>query len=242
MLVSGPCKGATFIWARGTMEPGNMGWIIGNYLTPLLKSGLKNDIAVQGVKYDAGLLTNIIPGMADPAGVKEAQRLFTLATTKCPGMIITGGGYSQGAAVMHRAIEGLAEPIKSKIAAILLYGDTQYPQDGNKIKGFPTEKVKVICKSDDGVCVGGITVTAGHLSYSSKAAEGVNWVVSRIKSAPKGGSSGGSSEGSEGSEEAPAAPAAPAPKAKAGKGGKGAKGFSVSVEEYPEVAVIKMTE
>jgi hypothetical protein len=24
MLVSGPCKGATFIWARGTMEPGNM--------------------------------------------------------------------------------------------------------------------------------------------------------------------------------------------------------------------------
>jgi cutinase len=224
------------------------GWIIGNYLTPLLKSGLKNDIAVQGVKYDAGLLTNIIPGMADPAGVKEAQRLFTLATTKCPGMIITGGGYSQGAAVMHRAIEGLAEPIKSKIAAILLYGDTQYPQDGNKIKGFPPEKVKVICKSDDGVCVGGITVTAGHLSYSSKAAEGVNWVVSKVKAAPKGGSSEGSSEApAEGStsDDAPAAPAAPAPKAKgakSGKGGKGAKGFSVSVEEYPEVAVIKMTE
>jgi hypothetical protein len=23
-LERGPCKGATFIWARGTMEPGNM--------------------------------------------------------------------------------------------------------------------------------------------------------------------------------------------------------------------------
>ena len=23
-LEQGPCKGATFIWARGTMEPGNM--------------------------------------------------------------------------------------------------------------------------------------------------------------------------------------------------------------------------
>jgi len=184
-LERGRCKGATFIWARGTMEPGNMGWIIGNYLTPLLKKGLNNDIAVQGVKYSAGILTNIGPGMADAKGVQEAQRLFQLAATKCPNTIITGGGYSQGAAIMHRAIEKLNSDVKSKISAILMYGDTQYPKDGPKIKGFPADRVKTICKPDDGVCKGGITVTAGHLSYSGKAAEGANWLVQKIKAAKR---------------------------------------------------------
>jgi len=222
MLEQGSCKGSTFIWARGTMEPGNMGWIIGNYLTPLLTKGLSNDIAVQGVKYDAGLLTNITPGMADPAGVKEATRLFKFAVTKCPNIILTGGGYSQGAAVMHRAIEGLDEGTKSKIAGMLLYGDTQYPQDKESIKGFPKDKVKVICKSDDGVCVGGITVTAGHLSYSNKAKEGVDWLVGKIKSFKSSGGGGSSSPSSseEGGESAPApkSPKGGAPKGK-GKGG-----------------------
>jgi len=160
-----------------------MGWIIGNYLSQPLKRGLKNDIAIQGVKYSAGILTNIGPGMADPKGVAEAQRLFKLAVTKCPNTIITGGGYSQGAAIMHRAIEKLSEDVKARIAAILLYGDTQYPVDGPKIKGFPPDKVHTICKPDDGVCKGMITVSAGHMSYSKKAAEGAAWVVQKVKAA-----------------------------------------------------------
>jgi cutinase len=201
-----------------------MGWIIGNYLTPTLQ---KANIAVQGVKYDAGILTNIIPGMADPAAVKEAQRLFKLSLSKCPNAVVTGGGYSQGAAIMHRTIEGLDAATKDKIAAILLYGDTQYPSDGNSIKGFPKEKVKVICKQDDGVCFGYITVTPGHLSYSSTAAEGANWIVQKVKEAKKDGGASTHTEG--GGEEAGAPAPAPAPEPKmakmpGGKGG-GGKGF-----------------
>jgi cutinase len=152
-----------------------------------LKRGLNNDIAIQGVKYSAGILTNIGPGMADPKGVAEAQRLFQLAVKKCPNTIVTGGGYSQGAAIMHRAIEKLPEDVKARIAAIILYGDTQYPVDGPRIKGFPADKVKTICKPDDGVCKGMITVSAGHMSYSAKAAEGASWVVQKVKAARKKG-------------------------------------------------------
>jgi cutinase len=126
--------------------------------------------------------------MADPKGVAEAQRLFQLAVKKCPNTVVTGGGYSQGAAIMHRAIEKLPEDVKARIAAILLYGDTQYPVDGPRIKGFPPDKVKTICKPDDGVCKGMITVSAGHMSYSAKAAEGASWVVQKVKAAKKGGS------------------------------------------------------
>jgi cutinase len=126
--------------------------------------------------------------MADPKGVAEAQRLFQLAAKKCPNTVITGGGYSQGAAIMHRAIEKLPENIKERITAILLYGDTQFPVDGPRIKGFPPEKVHTICKPDDGVCKGMITVSAGHLSYSAKAGEGASWLVKMVKAAKKGGS------------------------------------------------------
>jgi hypothetical protein len=126
--------------------------------------------------------------MADPKGVAEAQRLFQLAAKKCPNTVITGGGYSQGAAIMHRAIEKLPEDVKERITAILLYGDTQFPVDGPRIKGFPPEKVKTICKPDDGVCKGMITVSAGHLSYSAKAGEGASWLVKMVKAAKKGGS------------------------------------------------------
>jgi cutinase len=207
---------------------GKQGWIIGNYLTPILTKGLNNDIAVQGVKYDAGILTNIGSGMADPAGVKEATRLIQLAISKCPNTIITGGGYSQGAAIMHRAIEKMSEDVKGKITAILLYGDTQYPQDGPKIKGFPQDKVKVICKSDDGVCVGGITVTPGHLSYSGSAAEGANWLIEKIKAAKSGGTGGSSSpssdSGDSGDSGSSSPPPSPAPKGKGSFGKGGAKG------------------
>jgi cutinase len=211
----------------------------------VLQKGLSNNIAVQGVKYDAGILTNIIPGMADPAGVKDAQRLFKLSLSKCPNAVVTGGGYSQGAAIMHRAIEGLDAATKDKIAAIILYGDTQYASDGQSIKGFPKDRVKVICKSDDGVCVGYITVTPGHLSYSGQAAEGANWIVQKIKAAEKGGGSAPSSEGGEGGGESPPEPKAPkakapgggAPKGGAAKGGKGGKATMLMVDNKLTVPI-----
>jgi len=230
-LKTGACKSSTFIWARGTMEPGNLGWIIGNYVAPLLTKALNGDIAIQGVEYSAGILTNIIPDMADPTGVKSATDFIKMAASKCPRMIITGGGYSQGAAIMHRTVERLDETHKQKITAMLLYGDTQVPFDGNKIKGFPPEKVKVICNSGDGVCIGGITVTPSHLSYSGEAKNGADWLVAKIKAAKAAQGSGGGSSGGEssegGSDEAPA----PKPKGGAPKGAKGGKGKVASTDE-----------
>jgi cutinase len=149
-----------------------------------LQKGLNNDIAVQGVPYDAGLLTNLNAGGADRQGIKEATKLFELASTKCPDSVLIGGGYSQGAALMHRSVESLTENIKSRIAGIVLYGDTQNVQDGGKIKNFPKEKVEVICSSSDGVCTGVLLVTPGHLSYSTASIqEGADFLIARVKAA-----------------------------------------------------------
>jgi cutinase len=104
------------------------------------------NIAIQGVEYGAGLMTNMVPGGAEYAGINKAKELFNSAAQACPQSHLVGGGYSQGAALMHRAIESLPEATKNKIQAVVLYGDTQNLQDGGKIKNFPKEKVKVRLK------------------------------------------------------------------------------------------------
>jgi cutinase len=47
---------------------------------------------------------------------------------KCPDSVIVTGGYSQGAAVNHRAIESLTAAVQDQIAGVILYGDTQKQQ------------------------------------------------------------------------------------------------------------------
>ena len=66
---------------------------------------------------------------------------------------------------MHSAIPLLPAQIKSQIIAGVLFGDTKNKQSGASIKDFPKEKLKSFCRSDDGVCNGGLNVNAGHVSY-----------------------------------------------------------------------------
>jgi cutinase len=90
-------------------------------------------------------MTNLRSDGADPDGVTNAKKVYESAASKCPNTVIIGGGYSQGAAVTHKAIEGLSESVKSRIAGIVLYGDTRYTAEGGKIKGFPPGKVHTYC-------------------------------------------------------------------------------------------------
>lgn len=145
-------------------------------------------LAVEGVDYGAGIMGNFQSGGGDPAGVKEATKDYKLAASKCPDTVIIGGGYSQGAAITHRAVESLPEDVKARIAGITLYGDTQYYQDGGKIKKFPAEKVKTYCngygelkaQSSDGVCNGLLAVNYGHMSYGDSMKPGAAWLKAQV--------------------------------------------------------------
>jgi cutinase len=209
-LHDGPCKEVTFIWVRGTTETANLvsditlaqlaatqlvsyadwfaqGQYIGSRLVPEIKKKIPN-IAVQGVKYGAGIMGNLTPAGGDAQGIAEAVRDYNMAATKCPNTIITGGGYSQGAAITHRAIEKLSESVKARIAAVVLFGDTQRYKDKEQIKGFPVAKTKTYCngygelasKSKDGVCNGLLAVNAGHMSYGDSFVPAANWIASKV--------------------------------------------------------------
>jgi len=186
-LHDGPCKEVTFIWVRGTTETANLGQYIGSRLVPEIKKKIPN-IAVQGVKYGAGIMGNLTPAGGDAQGIAEAVRDYNMAATKCPKTIITGGGYSQGAAITHRAIEKLSESVKARIAAVVLFGDTQRYKDKEQIKDFPVAKTKTYCngygelanKPKDGVCNGLLAVNAGHMSYGDSFVPAASWIASKV--------------------------------------------------------------
>ncbi|KXH50233.1 cutinase [Colletotrichum nymphaeae SA-01] len=177
----GGCRDVIFIFARGSTEVGNMGSTVG----PPTSDGLKkkygeNKVATEGVDYAAGLTTNFLPGGADPVGVDEMKRLLTDATNKCDKSKIVAGGYSQGAATAHRAIENLPDSVKSKILGVVTYGDTQNQQDKGQIPNFPKDKLKLICNEGDKVCTGTLEITPAHLDYERNVPEAVDFLTGKI--------------------------------------------------------------
>ncbi|PVH72405.1 carbohydrate esterase family 5 protein [Cadophora sp. DSE1049] len=180
----GGCKDVIFFFARGSTEVGNMGSTVGPPTGEGLKSAFGgNSVAVEGIDYAAALSTNFLPGGADPAGIREMRDLFVDAAAKCPNSILVGGGYSQGAALCHRAIENLPQGVKDQIAGVVTYGDTQNLQDRGQIPNFPKDKVLVICNTGDAVCQGTLTILAPHLDYVRRVPEAVSFLTGKIRAA-----------------------------------------------------------
>jgi len=203
------CKEVTFIFARGSTEPGNMGIIIGPAVCTGLKTRLAGRVACQGVGggYKAKLADNGNLRGTSASGTQEAVKMFQQAASKCPNTKIVFGGYSQGGAVMHTAVQQLPASIKSKLLGGVLFGDTLNQRNRHAIPGFPANRVKEYCANGDGICERAFRgITAGHLSYTTNgmANQAVGFLISKINSGGNGGEPGGEVKG--------------------GKGGKGGKG------------------
>ncbi|EKD17368.1 cutinase precursor [Drepanopeziza brunnea f. sp. 'multigermtubi' MB_m1] len=197
---TGGCKPIIFFFARGSAEIGTMGSI-----GPPTGQGLKSafgagNVAVEGISYAAALGTNAIPGGADPAGITAMKNLLNGAASKCPTSILVAGGYSQGAALTHRAIENLSEDVKARIAGV----------DNGQIPNFPKDKLLIICNSGDAICQGILSILPAHLDYVRKAPEAVTFLTGKIKAAQgsgavsdvKGGAVPGVDAGEDGKEDA----------------------------------------
>ena len=91
-LVDGECKPVTIIFARGTLELGNVGSLAGppffNALGAII--GFSN-IAVQGVDYGATIAEYLEGG--DPAGAATLASLTNQAVSQCPNTQIILSGY-----------------------------------------------------------------------------------------------------------------------------------------------------
>ena len=93
--LSGPCLPVTIIFARGTVELGNVGTFAGppffNALADIIGD---SNIAVQGVDYGATIAGYLEGG--DPAGASTLASLTNEAASKCPDTLIILSGYRSG--------------------------------------------------------------------------------------------------------------------------------------------------
>lgn len=156
--------------------------MVGPQTASRLKQEFGSDrVAIQGIDYPALLSTNFLPGGADLGGIREMRNLLTQAANDCPDSSILAGGYSQGAALVHRAVENLPDNVKNAIDGVVTFGDTQNLQDRGQIPNFPREKVRIFCNAGDLVCVGTLTITPAHLTYGSDAGEAAAFLAARAR-------------------------------------------------------------
>ena len=114
----GECKPVTVLFARGTIELGNVGTITGPPFFNALdqKLGAEN-VAVQGVDYPADFVGYFEGG--DKGGAAKLASLTEQAASQCPDTEIILSGYSQGAQVVHLGEAQLSPETAARVAAIV---------------------------------------------------------------------------------------------------------------------------
>lgn len=112
------CKPVTVIFARGTIELGNVGSIAGPPFFNALEVLLGSDkVAIQGVDYPATIGGYLQGG--SPEGASKAADLIMQAASQCPDTQIVLSGYSQGAQVIHLGVAKTSPEIAARVTAVV---------------------------------------------------------------------------------------------------------------------------
>jgi hypothetical protein len=112
---NGACTANILLWARGTLEIGNMGSTVGPKLSRNLP---KTQWTVVGVPYNADVAGDNCVGL--PGGM-IAKNILESAAAKCPRSNLFTAGYSQGAMVARIAVAYSSPDVKARVKVRPLY-------------------------------------------------------------------------------------------------------------------------
>ncbi|CUA77387.1 putative cutinase Mb2006c [Rhizoctonia solani] len=163
------CSALQLVFLAGTNEEG-LG-SVGGPLSTALASAVPGT-TTYSVPYDTS--AEYISTVA--AGATMTDDYITAQAASCPSQRFALGGYSKGAMVVHSM--NLSSSLKSKVAAIVVFGDpyrdlsNSWPIDSPVLNSDPesgftsSQNVASFCNAGDIVCHAGLSVPA-HLAYGT---------------------------------------------------------------------------
>ncbi|KAH9224558.1 putative cutinase, partial [Leptodontidium sp. 2 PMI_412] len=169
------CKPYTVVFARGTVEPGNVGILVGPPFFDALKARVGSAaLAVQGVnEYKASIAGYLAGG--DVNGSANMATQIATAFTTCPNTKLVVSGYSQGGQLVHNALASLPAATAAWVSKVVIFGD---PNNGTAIPNVAASEVMTVCHEGDNICVDGLRVLQQHLTYGLDARNAAAFVVS----------------------------------------------------------------
>ncbi|MFD6170096.1 cutinase family protein [Streptomyces coeruleorubidus] len=183
------CTDVEVVSARGTFEPGTLGFIVGDPVYSALKKKVTGkSLSSYAVDYPANLLpTSAARGNTDLVNHVKSQ------AAACPNQRFVLVGYSQGANVVDNSIgissagavvgspivATLPAAVEPKVAAVLLFGNPIRAL-GKSVTGTYQSRTLDICAKGDPVCERGGGDTGAHLSYRDNADEAATFAAGRL--------------------------------------------------------------
>lgn len=172
------CSDIDVVAARGTFEPGTLGFIVGDPVFSALQRKLTGrNLSSYKVNYPADLsLTSAAQGNADLVNHVNSQ------ASACPNQRFILVGYSQGANVVDNSlgissagavvgspiVATLPAAVEPKVAAVLLFGNP-IRAIGKSVTGTYQSRTIDFCAQGDPICEAGGNDTLAHLGYSADA-------------------------------------------------------------------------
>ncbi|MGW0611472.1 cutinase family protein [Streptomyces sp. NPDC002788] len=183
------CSDVELVSARGTFEPGTLGFIVGDPVHSALQKKLAGkSLSSYKVNYPADLSpTSAAQGNLDLVNHVKSQ------AAACPNQKFVLVGYSQGANVVDNSIgissagavvgspivATLPAAVEPKVAAVLLFGNPIRAL-GKSVTGTYQSRTLDICAKGDPVCESGGGDVGAHLGYRDDADTAAAFAAGRL--------------------------------------------------------------
>jgi cutinase len=184
-----PCSDVELVVARGTLEPGPLGIIVGDNVFDETKRALPGrTVTAHAVAYPANFETG-----SQQRGVVLTVEHVTEQAAACPNQKFVLVGYSQGASVIVGAvgtdttgtINGSPPPavipaaLEPRIAAVTVFGNP-ITAIGRTVPPQYVSRTRDFCQDGDPACEANGTDVLAHLLYFLDAPEAARFIAGKV--------------------------------------------------------------
>ncbi|MDX2529153.1 cutinase family protein [Streptomyces europaeiscabiei] len=183
------CTDIDVVAARGTFEPGTLGFIVGDPVYSALQKKITGkSLSSYKVNYPADLsLTSAAQGNTDLVNHVRSQ------AASCPNQRFILVGYSQGANVVDNSIgissagavvgspivATIPATLEPRVSAVLLFGNP-IRAIGKSVTGTYQSRTIDFCAAGDPVCENGGGDVGAHLGYRANADAAAAFAATKV--------------------------------------------------------------